>query len=236
MRDLRGVLQILMAVGALAGAFATLAVAEPSLERSAAFWVLFLIFAALFVHISASIWTPPFTSVKVVVRRQMTLRKHKRALSDWLIHWFQLDPLLRNAVKAAASRRVTDEDWRKNEQEYLKLRRYFQQHQWPFMPGLTARLHGSLKEVPEPPTDMSGFHTHLERELWGSRTPFRLFYAQPDLREEVGGLAPDAVDRSQVDHGTHVRGFDDAMDRIEDIIREFATELSVDVTRIVDRR
>jgi hypothetical protein len=236
MRDLGGVREILMTAGALAGALATLALAEPSLERSAAFWVLFLIFAALFVHISAPIWTPPFRSVKVVVQRQATLRKHKRALSDWLIHWFQLHPLLRNAVKAAASGAAAGEDWRRKEQQYLKLRRHFQQHQWPFMADLTARLHSGLKEVPEPPTDMSGFHTHLERELWGSRTPFRLFYAQPDLREEVRGLAPEAVDRFQVHSDTHVRSFDHVMDRIEDIIREFATELSVDVTKIVDRR
>jgi hypothetical protein len=224
-----------MTAGALAGALATLALAEPSLERSAAFWVLFLIFAALFVHISAPIWTPPFRSVKVVVQRQAILRKHKRALSDWLIHWFQLDALLRNAVKAASGA-VTDEDWKKSEQEYLKLRRYFQQHQWPFMADLTARLHSRLEEVPRPPTSMNGFHTHLEGELWGSANPFRLLHAQPDLREEVRGLAPDAVDPYQVDHGRHLRDFDDVMDRIEDIIREFATELSVDVTKIVGRR
>jgi hypothetical protein len=236
MRDLRGVLQILMAVGALAGALATLAVAAPSLERSAAFWVLFLIFAALFVHISAPIWTPPFRSVRVAVRRQLILRKHKRTLSDWLVRWFQLDALLRDAVQAAAYGAVTDEDWRRKEEEYLKLRRYFQQHQWPFMADLTAALRSRLEDVPRPPTSLNGLHTHLEGELWGSPTPFRLFYAQPDLREEVGGLAPEAVNPYYAASEWHIRAFNDVMNRIEDIIREFATGLSVDVANIVDRR
>ena len=34
----------------------------------------------------------------------------------------------------------------------------------------------------------------------------------------------------------HIRAFNDVMNRIEDIIREFATGLSVDVTEIVGHR
>jgi hypothetical protein len=236
MRDVGGVREILVSAGLLAGALATLALAEPSLESRAAFWVLFFIFAALFGHISAPIWTPPFRSVRVAVRRQLILRKHKRALSDWLIRWFQLDALLRNAVEAAAYGAVTDEDWRRKEEEYLKLRRYFQQHQWPFMADLTAILRSRLEDVPRPPTSLNGLHTHLEGELWRSPTPFRLFYAHPDLREEVGGLVPEAVNPYLVASEWHIRAFNDVMNRIEDIIREFATGLSVDVTEIVGHR
>jgi hypothetical protein len=49
----------------------------------------------------------------------------------------------------------------------------------------------------------------------------------------VEGLAPDAVRPYSVDCNRHVRDFCDVMDRIEDVIREFATGLSVRVDEVM---
>jgi len=222
-----------MAAGSVAGAVAALAVAEPSLERGAAFWVLLLICVALFFHLAAPFLTPPSRSLKLAIQGRVMLRKQRRAFREWVIRWFEFDALLRRAVAALSGNWMREDDeWKGYEEEYQKLRRYFQQHQWPFMAALSTTLRNRLESVPRPPSSFQGFHTHLEYELH-STAPFREFYAHPNLRNEVEGLAPDAVRPYSVDCNRHVRDFCDVMDRIEDVIREFATGLSVRVDEVM---
>lgn len=227
MRELGKLVEYFTAGGALAGALATLAVAEPSLERSAAFWLLFVIFLALLAHILSPVWSPAFRALDAAIHRQKRLRDERQAFQRWVKVWFKLDALLRRALEAAANRATTEESQREAAVEYLVLRRILQQNRWPFIARLESRVTDNLPRVLR-----KGSGTTLEYQVERSRRPLRLFYSQPNLAAQLVGLCPDLFKW----HGqTGVRQAIDVLDRIEDIIREFGAGMSIDVSEVVGR-
>lgn len=217
---------VLSAIGAtvtLAGVLGVLAGdGTDTTEGKTAFWIFLTLFLVLLIYAAAPLYQPPYRSIRRLRRSWLQRRDMKREFPVWSRDWQELALLLTKVVRRRYGGRTNiPEAW---EKRYGRIRRRLQSQTPGFVQELERAVSDNLMRTM---TRRDQNAWYLDEAIAGSRRPFRLFYSESDLGALRDGLCPHLSD-SYGGRDRDMETFQRTIERLDDIMLEFATEHELD--------
>jgi len=215
---------ILRSVGALVGLAGVIGIplwaGTDTLEAKVAFWTVWFAFVLLVAYSASPLLAGP---IRAAQKRRENWKRWEDAGRDfpaWKKRWDNLDSLIRGAVREqAASGRPSES----TASRYAELRQQFQANRPSFVSDLNYAVEDRLMHTV---ARMDRHRFNLDLYIAQSSQPLRLFYSETDLTKLVEGICPSLGD-SWYGRQHDIETLNRTLDRIQDIIREFAAEQSL---------